>query len=148
MKTLLFTVLTIFLSASSFASSLPSYKINELLKAQGKFIRFIGDEKYLVPTLESMDNLLKKITENKYIDSNILDCDDLSLILHAEIRKHRYDNNDKIPIAFGEAVIQDIGEKHAINFFISNENIIYLFDPYTFKIWPLDNKVKLLFIRM
>lgn len=147
-KLILALFLILLFSGTSFAASLPSYKINELLKAQGRFIRFIGDERYITPTVKSMNNRLKKIVENKYIDSTLLDCDDISLIIHAEIKKQRYNNNTKLPLAFGEAVIQDIGEKHALNFFISNDKIIYLFDPYTFKIYPLNDKVKLLFIRM
>lgn len=147
MKTIII-ILALLFSLPSGASSLSSHTINNLLKEQGHFIRFIGDDRYLTPTIESMSKRLKKIVENKYIDSKLLDCDDLSLILHAEIRKLRYENNNKLPIAFGEAVIRDIGENHALNFFISDENIIYIFDPYTFKIQPLDNKIKLLFIRM
>lgn len=149
MKTLIILLLIIFTPCILNAKSIPSYEINNTLKSKGHFIRFIGDKKYKLVNIETIRALIKKIMSKKwkYIDSELLDCDDLSLIIHAEVRKQRYENKDKLPIAFGEAVIKDIGENHALNFFITDDKNIYIFDPYTFRIYPVD-KVKLLFIRM
>lgn len=152
MKKILIILFILVIPSFSFAKewkTISASEINSFLKTKGHFIRFIGDKKYTLVNVKEIRQLLNKIINLDYIDSKILDCDDLSLILHAEVRKQMYINNNKYPLAFGEAVIKSIGggENHALNFFISDEKILYIFDPYEFRTYKLNN-VKLLLIRM
>lgn len=149
MKTVIMFLIVIFLSPLLNAKVLTSDKINDLFKSKGHFIRFIGDEKYQLIDVEPMTKLIKKVmVESKFIESKILDCDRVSILLFAEIIKYQYIKNNRLPLAFGEAVIQSRKEKHTLNFFISNDNLIYFFDPYTFETYPYSDKIKLLLVRM
>ena len=155
MKKLTIALLIIFvLPSMSYASDLISAdEINTLMKSKGKFFRLIGDNEYQLIDKLNIKYMLQKISPEikRFSHSKSFDCEDKSLILHSEIRKYQLENNLETSLAFGEAIIERTKphrEKHAINFFISDNNKIYLIEPSTLEIYLLTRDIKLLFIKM
>lgn len=67
---------------------------------------------------------------------NIGDCDDFSrAAVSVAVRKFRKAGKDYSP-AYGQVVVfDDLGAKHAQNWFIGPANVIYFHEPQTGKVW-------------
>lgn len=140
-----------------------------------KFIKFwpklntnmlhLSDKTYVMPTYNEMLNIILDSDIDNYIhtyysnspESGIFDCDDFSLLLHAEVIKKRYKDlmsgkipkNRRFPFAFGQIWYADkkIGS-HAINICITSDKGIVFIEPQRDKISPAVKDCQISFIRM
>ncbi|OGW44450.1 MAG: hypothetical protein A2Y66_01785 [Nitrospirae bacterium RBG_13_41_22] len=151
MKTIITILILLFSFQVSGQETITSDIVNTMLKEKQCKFRLINDEKYLLVNKHEM-KLLLEVRSQSYIHqkdffSNIFDCDDFALILHAWIRERQYKENQKYPIAFGEVIIQK-KVKHSLNFFITTDLELYFYDAQLNELTKYNKDTNILFIKM
>lgn len=119
---------------------------------------WLADKTYIMPAKEGLKKLLFDSQIDRYAyKSELQDCDDYALLLHAYVIHERYKDfkEGKIPenqlysLAFGQVWYRDkkIGY-HAINICITCDKGILLIEPQQDKIWKPKKNMSIDFIRM
>jgi hypothetical protein len=103
---------------------------------------FIPDNVYQLVSDKDMIRILSKVKYRQY-DKEVMDCDDMSLILHAEIVKN---NKSVFPLAVGEIWIS-VGNTYHSMIIIVSESDILLLEPQNGNVRKPNNE-KVFYIRM
>lgn len=140
---------------------LPSNKmLNKLLLCWPKFNPgrlWKADGNYVMPTRDELTKLLfdSEINFREYV-SEIQDCDDFALLLHAYVIKQRYEDYDtgkipkgrRYPLAFGQIWYQSFQGPHAVNICITRDDGVLMIEPQTDRIWKPSKDLIVSFIRI
>jgi hypothetical protein len=104
----------------------------------------IPDKDYFLPSeYKIWDEIVSSYFEDYKYQSQIMDCDDYSLLLHAWIRQQQYRQQWSQPLAFGEVW----SKTHALNFVILDDKTIKLIEPQNDKLLN-PNTYDINFVRM
>jgi len=116
-----------------------------------------ADAKYVMPTRKNLEKAIFKspVSGYEYV-SEIEDCDDFAILLHADIIRNRYDEykkgeipeNNQYPWAFGQIWYRSSIGMHAINLCITCDDSILFIEPQTRKIWKPKKDIFISFIRI
>ena len=115
-----------------------------------------ADNSYIMPTRVELEKLLFDSVVDSYgYVSEILDCDDAALLLHADIIKQRYKDyksgkipkDQQFPLAFGQIWYQSSRGLHAVNICITRDEGVLLIEPQTDKIWKPKGDMFIDFVR-
>lgn len=117
----------------------------------------LADKNYIMPTEEELKKALfdSKVSSYQYVPE-IEDCDDFSLLLHADIIRKRYDaykagelsKNQQYPWAFGQIWYQGPTGLHSANICVTCDKGILLIEPQQDSIRKLDKNTIISFIRI
>ena len=119
---------------------------------------YLADNYYVMPSKAYIEQLLftSQVDDRRYI-SEMQDCDDYALLLHAYVIRARYKmfeedkikKNKQYPLAFGQIWYKDKKTSlHANNICITHDVGILLIEPQADKIWKPKGDIFIDFIRI